>query len=501
LDGKETIWGDINGGGGSDEVDMDEMKSLFVAAVPSPTSSGRRKRRLNQGDTGDGGKGGKGKGKVTLVDGKRSRNVAISLARIKMSYEQIKDGLFNVSLPGMTTEQLLVLESVLPSPTEMRLVRGYRGDVARLETTERFFHTVMQVENINERLGCMLCVRQFPEHVKQLLDRIHVVTTTVADIKKSTLLKRVLEIALKIGNQLNQLEEGKGGGVRAFSLRSLVKLSQTKSFDQKTTVLHVIAKYALKKKEDSAGEEHNGEEHNGEENNGEGGETKQTSSNELEDRCINMMEEIPLLETATKLPLKTLELENKNLRRSLQLVLKQLKNAPIMDPVWGPIRQFAATAHVQMEVVARLLSTGTAQYKALVDFFAEEIDLTNEEFFKMLCTFSKSFVQACADNKRAEDAEKRKLRLEQEQLDKAAKRGRRSSMKQQTPPGEPGEPGTVGTAVVGGKAVVKVEGLTPSTEMKKKKKKRTSPVRNEFGRKITPREAMMLAIAKKGKKK
>ena len=224
------------------------MKSLFVAAVPSPTSSGRRKRRLNKGDTGDGGKGGKGKGKVTLVDGKRSRNVAISLARIKMSYEQIKDGLFNVSLPGMTTEQLLVLESVLPSPTEMRLVRGYRGDVARLETTERFFHTVMQVENINERLGCMLCVRQFPEHVKQLLDRIHVVTTTVADIKKSTLLKRVLEIALKIGNQLNQLEEGKGGGVRAFSLRSLVKLSQTKSFDQKTTVLHVIAKYALKKK-------------------------------------------------------------------------------------------------------------------------------------------------------------------------------------------------------------------------------------------------------------
>ena len=58
------------------------------------------------------------------------------------------------------------------------------------------------------------------------------------------------------------------------------------------------------------------------------------------------------------------------------------------------------------------------------------------------------------------------------------------------------------TAVVGGKSAGKE--LTPSTEMKNKKnkkKKRNSPVRNEFGREITPREAMMLAIAKKGKKK
>ena len=84
-----------------------------------------------------------------------------------------------------------------------------------------------------------------------------------------------------------------------------MKLSQTKSYDQKTTVLHVIAKYATKKNVDN---------------------------NQDQEDMLDMLKQIPLLEQATKLPMKTLEAENKNLRRSLQQVLKQLKNAPIMDP-------------------------------------------------------------------------------------------------------------------------------------------------------------------------
>ena len=35
----------------------------------------------------------------------------------------------------------------------------------------------------------------------------------------------------------------------------------------------------------------------------------------------------------------------------------------------------------------------------------------------------------------------------------------------------------------------------------RRKKKKTSPQRNQFGRKITPREALLLAIAEKKRKK
>ena len=112
----------------------------------------------------------------------------------------------------------------------------------------------------------------------------------------------------------------------------------------------------------------------------------------------------------------------------------------------------------------------------------------NEEFFKMLASFSKSFRKACDDNKRYEDMEKRKLRLEKEQQEKKDKRERRSSMKQQQQQQGGGEE----------KATSAV--TTPVTVLKKLKKK-TSPVRNAFGRKITPREALLLAIAAKNNQK
>jgi hypothetical protein len=353
----------------------------------------------------------------------------------------------------------------------------------------------MEVDNITERLGCMLCVRQFPDHVNELIRKIKIVTDTCCQIKNSTILRRVLEIALKIGNQLNRLEDDdnkrKNGGIRAFSLRSLVKLSETKSFDKKTTVLHVIAKYAMKAKKDSSSSSGDMNTEQEVKQNTAGaikaaiGKVKETQESSLLETG-DMLKQIPQLEEATKLPINALEVDNKNLRRSLQLVLKQLKQAPIMDPVWGPIRQFAASAQLQMEAVSRMLKNCNVKYDELVEFFAEENDLTNDDFFKMLSTFNKSFIQATNDNKRYDEIEKRKLRLEKEQKEKNEKKmARRKSIKSMAS----------SDGVDNGNESTTVDPLV-------KKKKKLSPQRNEFGRKITPREALLLAISKKeGNKK
>ena len=72
------------------------------------------------------------------------------------------------------------------------------------------------------------------------------------------------------------------------------------------------------------------------------------------------------------------------LRRELQAVLNELRGAPIMDPVWGPIRAFAATARSQLESVDKRIGKASAAYDQLVDFFAEDPDLKNDEFFSIL---------------------------------------------------------------------------------------------------------------------
>ena len=73
------------------------MESLYVKAAPSPRSRHRKRRMRNK--TGSNLNGGESKTgeKVKLIDGKRARNVAISLARLNQTFEQIRKTCRNVA--------------------------------------------------------------------------------------------------------------------------------------------------------------------------------------------------------------------------------------------------------------------------------------------------------------------------------------------------------------------------------------------------------------------
>jgi len=65
------------------------------------------------------------------------------------------------------------------------------------------------------------------------------------EVRASKHLKTVLEVVLTIGNQLNKGDEDGDGDkkqVRAVTLSSLLKLSQTRAFDKKTTVLQYMVR-------------------------------------------------------------------------------------------------------------------------------------------------------------------------------------------------------------------------------------------------------------------
>ena len=74
------------------------------------------------------------------------------------------------------------------------------------------------------------------------------------EVKGSRRLQRIFQIILMLGNKLNHDGEdapgdgdgsaagGTGGGAAAFTLRSLLALSQAKAFDKRTTVLSYLVK-------------------------------------------------------------------------------------------------------------------------------------------------------------------------------------------------------------------------------------------------------------------
>jgi hypothetical protein len=536
-----TIWASETGGIGEDGdgpdtmgfgVDMmSEMESLFVKSTKSPSPRTRRKRLLGKrrGGSGGGAGGGAG-GKVNITEPKRARNVAITLARIKTPFEQLRDGLRCMNLPDLSTEQLGVLQTVLPNESEQRAVRSYSGDLTRLEPCDRFFKIISDVEHASDRLACMLCVRQFPGQVDELLAKVDCVSQACGEIRSSPMLKIVLEVALRIGNQLNRLEHGaegaagaRGGGIRAFSLRSLVKLSHTKSYDKKTTILHVIAKYALLKKKEKDEAEKNGGSGSG----GNGGSGVATAvaaaavaaakaaanagaaaeaaaiatATTTRDSLEHFTAEMPHLESATRLSLSALKQEAMILRRELQAVLNELRGAPIMDPVWGPIRAFAATARTQLEAVDKRIGKACAEYEELVDFFAEDPDLKNDEFFSILLTFANSFKKALQDNERAEADERRRTRLKKDEEDKRARRAAKKKKKEAAAAVEEGGGGGAssgGGGSGGGGSSAKGQTKVKSAGKKDEGGERpSSPERNEFGRMLTPREQLLSAIMKR----
>lgn len=123
---QQTIWEDKGDDDLEFDMDMDELESLFFANNDANNSSGSGKKKGTQGKTI------KRKQSVTLVDGKRAMNAAISLARVKLSYREIAQGVSTFDPKGLTLEQLIGINEFLPTPEEVGIVSTYTGDIAML---------------------------------------------------------------------------------------------------------------------------------------------------------------------------------------------------------------------------------------------------------------------------------------------------------------------------------------------------------------------------------
>ena len=80
---------------------------------------------------------------------------------------------------------------------------------------------------------------QFAEKRGSIEERINVVVEAVSQLKNSAHLPKLLQLVLSLGNHLNA--GTKKGQAAGFRMSSLIQLSSTKSVDNKTTALRVLA--------------------------------------------------------------------------------------------------------------------------------------------------------------------------------------------------------------------------------------------------------------------
>ncbi|CAE7744750.1 FH13, partial [Symbiodinium microadriaticum] len=183
---------------------------------------------------------------VSLLDGKRTQNVSIALARVRVPFEDIRKRIAVMEVTEFTGNQLTSLQECLPCSSEKEILLRYSGPKDSLGVAEKFMCEMLKLPLADDMMSCMMFQMHFHERLDSLRSNLGVVTGACTELMRSGRLKKVLKVILKVTNQLNAGHEP----VRGIAVDSLLKLRQLKSADRKTSVLQYV--FQLLQKHDAS---------------------------------------------------------------------------------------------------------------------------------------------------------------------------------------------------------------------------------------------------------
>ncbi|KAJ9477578.1 BNI1-related protein 1 [Pseudozyma hubeiensis] len=209
-----TVWSDLPKSAVDVTGEIDRLDELFAmgskptAPVPEVQQTGRKANP------------------TTLLDLTRAQNVSIVLTRIKLSFTDLRTALLQCDESKLSIDNLKSIKSCLPTADELSLVRDYDGDISTLSKADQFFHEMLGIPRLAERLGCMIYMRKFELDLEELKPDLRTLKHAVDEINASAKFKAVLSTVLTIGNVLNASTfRGEASG---FQLGDLLKLRDTK---------------------------------------------------------------------------------------------------------------------------------------------------------------------------------------------------------------------------------------------------------------------------------
>ncbi|KAF3329101.1 formin-like protein 16 [Carex littledalei] len=235
--GQSMVW-DRFKEGGSFRIDEESMEALFGAtAAPS---------RLKPTETTDSNTSATPAAlpQIILLDPRKSQNLAIVLRSLSSTRQEILDALLE-GLSDLNIDTLEKLSKLGLTKEEQELIRSFDGDPSRLADAESFlFDLLRSVPNAFERVEAMLFRSTYGHEVANVRQSLQVLQHACKELRGSALFFKLLEAVLKAGNRMNAGTAR--GNAQAFNLASLNKLSDVKSTDGSTTLLHFIVETVVR---------------------------------------------------------------------------------------------------------------------------------------------------------------------------------------------------------------------------------------------------------------
>jgi len=336
-------------------LDTEEVEALFGQKATG--GSGVRGSSAHDTASGEGGgssreERSKKQEKVQLVDGKRAYAVAIGLARFRMENSHLRDAVLFLDPEVLTSERVAQLLKVAPTTAELEAVLAYTGDPSLLGTTETFFLCVSSIPRLQQRLSLFAFKLNFTSCTAAIRSNLKTVSQAIASIRDSTQLTKLLTMVLAVGNYLNG--GTKKGQAYGFKLSTLARLKQSKTVDNKSTLLHYLLSQLR----------------------------KQDSSN------LQFIEDLSVLQEATRCESQFLEAEVSKVSTTLKAIGAEINLATETDQDrFKPVMtSFFITATEESEMLVNCLEALKTDFDALLKKFGE-VGYKWEEFFELFAAF------------------------------------------------------------------------------------------------------------------
>ncbi|XP_032083619.1 protein diaphanous homolog 2 isoform X2 [Thamnophis elegans] len=335
---------------------------------------------------------------LRILDGKTAQNLSIFLGSFRMPYEEIKHIILEVDEAKLSEALIQNLVKNLPEQKELNALAELKNEYDDLCESEQFGVVMSSVKLLQPRLNGILFKLTFEEHINNIKPGIMAVTIACEELKKSESFTKLLELVLMIGNYMNS--GSRNAQSLGFNISFLCKIRDTKSTDQKTTLLHFLADICEEKYQD----------------------------------ILKFPDELEHVESASKVSAQILKSNLDSMGQQIQRLENDIKKFPqIQDPRDKFVEKmisFAKSAREQYEKLSNMHNNMIKLYDNLGDYYTfDSKSVTVEEFFGDLSAFRTLFLDALKENhKRREMEEKTKRaklakeKAEREKLERQKKK-------------------------------------------------------------------------------
>uniref|UniRef100_A0A8B9C1A6 Diaphanous related formin 2 n=1 Tax=Anser brachyrhynchus TaxID=132585 RepID=A0A8B9C1A6_9AVES len=336
---------------------------------------------------------------LRVLDGKSAQNLSIFLGSFRLPYEEIKNIILEVDEEKLSESLIQNLVKNLPEQKELNALAELKDEYNDLAESEQFGVVMSSVKMLRSRLNGILFKLMFEEHVNNIKPDIMAVTIACEELKKSESFSRLLELVLFLGNYMNS--GSRNAQSLGFNISFLCKIRDTKSTDQKTTLLHFLAEICEENYRD----------------------------------ILKFPDELQHVESASKVSAQTLKSNLDSMNHQIQRLENDIENFPKTQDEHDKFVEkmsisFLHSAREQYEKLSNMHNNMTKLYENLGEYFSfDPKTVSIEEFFGDLSNFRTLFLEAVKENNKRREMEEKmkraklaKEKAEREKLERQKKK-------------------------------------------------------------------------------